>query len=95
MKIEIPVHLREKLGPEIKMDVHWVDARLRDGRIYRKLVVRGGRYITGFVDDPNGEGDLPFLATEITDINPVSIIPRPLGSFFTAIGKVLDLFGKK
>ena len=44
------------------MDVHWIDVRLRDGRIFRKLVVRGDRYITGRDDDPNGEGELPFGA---------------------------------
>jgi hypothetical protein len=66
--IEIPEKLRPKLGPEMKMDVHWVDVRLKSGEILRELVVRGGRYITGRADDPNGEGPLQFSGADIQDI---------------------------
>lgn len=41
-KIEIPAALRAKLGPEMKMDVHWADVKLHDGRVIKNLVVRGG-----------------------------------------------------
>lgn len=95
MKIEIPGSLREKLGPEMQMDVHWIDVELWDGRVYKKLVVRGGRYITGFENDPNGEGDVPFSTTDIKDINRESSIPRSLGSLFIFLGKTVDLFRTK
>jgi hypothetical protein len=60
--------LRAKLGSEMKMDTHWVDVKLRDGRKFMNLVVQGGAYLTGRADDPNGEGDLPFAANEIVAI---------------------------
>ena len=67
-RIPIPEHLRSHLGPEMQMDVHWVDVRLRDGRCLSNLVVRGGCYITGRSDDPNGEGELPFTAADIWNV---------------------------
>lgn len=67
-QLELPPPLRAKLGPEMKMDVHWVDVKLRDGRRFMNLVLRGGTYLTGRADDPNGEGALPFTAIEIVDI---------------------------
>lgn len=67
-QIPIPDHLLPNLGPEMKMDYHWVDVVLRDGQRFRNLVVRGGRYITGRHDDPDGEGDLPFAEFDISDL---------------------------
>jgi hypothetical protein len=49
----------------MKMDVHWVDVKLVDGRKIHNLVVRGGRYITGKDTDANGEGLLPFETKDI------------------------------
>lgn len=74
-KIELTERLREDLGPEMKMDFHWVDVKLHDGRVIKNLEVRGGRYITGRRDDPNGEGDLRFTAAEIKKLRPHSILP--------------------
>jgi len=59
-KIEIPNHLLSKLGPEMKMDIHWIDVKLKDGSVFNGLVVRGGKYITGFKNQKNGEGEVPF-----------------------------------
>lgn len=59
--IPLPTHLRAKLGPEMKMDVHWVDMQLADGTKFMNLVVRGGTAITGRATDPNGEGPLPIF----------------------------------
>lgn len=73
-KIKIPQQLTCKLGPEMKMDVHWVDVKLRDGRKFINLVVRGGSYITGRDTDPNGEGDLPFTAADVQDIRRRAIL---------------------
>ncbi|MGG7607407.1 hypothetical protein [Massilia sp. BKSP1R2A-1] len=61
----LPAHLRAKLGPEMKMDVHWVDVKLADGKKFMNLVVRGGSTITGRATDPNGEGVLPFVSEDI------------------------------
>jgi hypothetical protein len=73
-KIEVPRHLTPKLGPEMKMDVHWVDVKLHDGRLFTNLVLRGGLYITGRDTDPNGEGDLPFMAADILNIRRRAIL---------------------
>ncbi len=67
-RIEIPNHLLSKLGPEMKMDCHWIDVKLKSGKVFRKLVVRGGRYITGRASDQNGEGPLPFSTADIARI---------------------------
>jgi hypothetical protein len=72
-KIEIPEQLRSKLGPDMKMDVHWIDVKLRNGEIFRRLVVRGSRYITGRANDENGEGPLPFNSGDIAKIRRESI----------------------
>lgn len=61
----LPTHLRAKLGPEMKMDVHWVDVKLADGTKFMNLVVRGGSTLTGRATDPNGEGPLPFKSEDI------------------------------
>lgn len=74
-KIEIPAPLLGKLGPEMKMDVHWVDLKLRDGRVFRNLVVRGGRYITGRDQDAEGQGDLPFSSGDILKLRRRSFLP--------------------
>lgn len=65
--LELSPALRAKLGPEMKMDTHWVDVKLRDGRKFMNLVVQGGAYLTGRAD-PNGEGDSPFAAIDIVAI---------------------------
>lgn len=72
-RVSIPDHLLPKLGPEMKMDTHWIDVRLRDGRCIANLVVRGGLYITGHAGDSNGEGSLTFEQAEIIDIRRHSI----------------------
>ena len=74
-KIEIPETLRKNLGPEMKMDAHWVDIKLQDGQVLKNLVVRGGRYITGHDADPNGEGSLAFSTADIMKIRRHSIFP--------------------
>lgn len=66
--IELPPWHKEKLGPEMAPDVHWVDVKLRSGRIVRNLVVRSGNVITGRADDENGEGALDFSAIDIVAI---------------------------
>lgn len=90
MSVEIPVHLLKKLGSEMKMDVHWVDVKLKDGRLLRGLVVKGGRYITGSKLDPDGEGTLPFTTQEIVDLRRLHYIPRPLGMVITLFGKIFQ-----
>ncbi|CAH9068548.1 hypothetical protein PSECIP111951_04189 [Pseudoalteromonas holothuriae] len=74
-KIKIPEGFRGKLGSPMAMDVHWVDVKLKSGELYKKLVVRNSRYITGRHDDQNGEGDLPFSTEDIEDIRRQSIVP--------------------
>jgi hypothetical protein len=74
-KIEIPEMLRKKLGAEMKMDVHWVDVKLQDGRILKNLIVRGGRYITAQENATSEKGDLSFKSEEIVKIRRHSIFP--------------------
>ena len=73
-KVEIPEHLLSKLGPEMKMDIHWIDVKLNDGTVYPKMVVRGGRYITGNTKDKNGIGAVLFTTDQINDIRRQKII---------------------
>lgn len=75
--LELPETLRRELGPEMKMDVHWVDVKLRNGEVFRNLVVRGGRYLTGRATDPDGEGSLPFAVGEIAALRRHTLIPWP------------------
>lgn len=67
-RIEIPEHLRSKIGADMKMDIHWIDVQLNNGTKIFNLVVRGGRYITGKSSDANGEGTLKFKSEEIAKI---------------------------
>jgi hypothetical protein len=73
--VKIPESLTNKLGPEMKMDCHWVDVKLSNGDIFKNMVVRGNKYIAGFHDDQNGEGDVPFESKDIVDIRRHSIFP--------------------
>jgi hypothetical protein len=74
-KIVIPEPLRYKLGSEMKMDIHWIDVKLSNGRTLKNLVVRSGTYITGHANDPNGEGALPFSSADIKAIRRHSFFP--------------------
>lgn len=67
-RIEMPPGFVGKIGPEMKMDRHWIDVRLRSGIVFTNLVVRGGRYITGHAKAPNGESELSFTADEIRNV---------------------------
>lgn len=52
----------------MKMDTHWVDVKLKNGRTVKNLVVRGGAYITGYADSPNGECVLNFRSDDIAKL---------------------------
>lgn len=52
-----------------------VDVRLNDGRVFKCLVIREGWCITGRASDPNGEGNLPFEASDIKRVRRHSILP--------------------
>jgi len=67
-KIKIPDHLLPKLGADMKMDCHWIDVKLVNGKVHNKIVVRGGRYITGYFDSPDGVCDVNFKSKDIKDI---------------------------
>ncbi|MGF1727973.1 hypothetical protein [Photobacterium kasasachensis] len=81
-KIEIPSELKRFLGPPMVMDTHWVDIKLANGRVYKKLVVRNNRYITGRHDDPGGIGNLPFVSEDIVSLRRQSCFPYWLHSIF-------------
>jgi hypothetical protein len=49
--------------------------KLFDGRVFKKLVVRGGRYITGYQSAPNGESKLDFRREDIKKLRASSILP--------------------
>ncbi len=66
--IEIPNHLLGTFGHPISMDLHVVNVKLRDGRRFRNLAVRDGRFITGRADTPNGESELDFSGEDIVRI---------------------------
>lgn len=72
--IILPEPLRASLGPEMGMDYHCIDVRLVDGRIFRQLMVRGGRAITGRLRDSFNDGPLPFEASNIAEIRRWSLV---------------------
>lgn len=80
-KIEIPFYLLPKLGVEMNSSCYLIDVELRDGRIYRNLVVKGDLYITGRSTDKNGEGSLPFSSVDIGDIHRHAFAFGKLGAF--------------
>ena len=63
--IELPQEFVTVIGPAMAMDTHWIDVRLRDGRVLRGLVVRNNQVITGHESDENGEGPLDFAGDDI------------------------------
>ncbi len=67
-KVQIPEKLLFKLGSEMKMDAHWIDVKLQSGAVFPKMVVRGGRYITGQANDANGIGEVSFTTEQIVNI---------------------------
>lgn len=67
-EVELPESMLIKLGSEMKMDVHWIDVKCANEKKYYRLVVRGGRFITGFTTDFNGVGELPFSSSDIVNI---------------------------
>ncbi len=73
--VEIPEPLRVKMGPEMKMDVHWIDVKTRGGRVEENLVVRGGKVITGRKGDPSGVGPIDFSGTDIVNVRRHSWLP--------------------
>lgn len=75
LKIEIPEVLRNKLGPEMEPNTHWIDVKLIDGRLFRNLVVQEGRYITGSKNDSIAETELSFASRDIFLIRRHSVLP--------------------
>jgi hypothetical protein len=67
-RIEILSELLAKIGPEMKMDCHWIDVRLKNGKVFTNLVVRGGRFITGQASAIDGESELAFSSTDIRNV---------------------------
>ncbi len=67
-KIKIPDHLLSKLGAEMKMDCHWIDVKLANGKVHNKMEVRGSRYITGYFYSSGGNCEINFKSEDIKDI---------------------------
>jgi hypothetical protein len=85
-RIAIPERLLSALGPEMKMDTHWVDVRLHDARQFNNLVVRGGWCITGRDSDLNGYGALPFESEHIARIRRRALLGS-LWPFWPSVGR--------
>ena len=79
MAVRIPDKYLRKVGPEVKMDVTFVDIKLKNGSVLKNLVVRGGTFITGFESDVNGEGDLNFKSEDIVNLRSPSLFKRIFG----------------
>ena len=74
-KIEIPEEFLDKLGPSMSMDIHFIDVKLKSGKVYKKLVVRGGLYITGEKEAKDGVSNLDFDSEDISKIRRTSFLP--------------------
>jgi hypothetical protein len=66
--VEIPANLVANVGAAVKMDFHLVDVKLRDGRVLRRLVVRGGRFIAGRERDRGEKSALPFRSEDVANV---------------------------
>jgi len=74
-KIEIPEKFIHKIGASMAMDLHVIDVVLKNGKKYKKLAVRGGRFITGYYKDLNGETKLDFKSEDIKKVRRSSFWP--------------------
>jgi hypothetical protein len=81
MKIELPASLIKSLGPEMAMDVHWIDLKLKNGKILKKVVVRGGRFISGRDTGSNQEEAFELKKEDIIGLRRHSLLP--VGRFST------------
>jgi len=79
--IEIPRHLLSRLDFDRDFDCHLIDVELKDGRVYRGLVIKGDCYISGRSQDVNGEGTLPFSDLDICNIQRHVFAFGRLGAF--------------
>jgi len=66
--VEVPPHLRTKLGPEMKMGLHWVDVKLSSGLKFYNLAVRGGRFFVGLATDTESERKVPFASEDVIEL---------------------------
>ncbi len=75
-KIEIPPHLRGNQGELEGGEFYWIDVKLHDGRVFKRLVSLGDS-ITGTFDATNGarDCDLPFTSAEVKKVRRHSILP--------------------
>jgi hypothetical protein len=65
------VDLPAELQFEIKTDFHFVNVRLKSGKIYRNVVCWNGQYLKGFAVggwDGIRDDDLPFQTSDIAAI---------------------------
>jgi len=67
-KIEIPNKFLKDIGNPVAMDLHVINVYLTDGRKFKKLAVRGGTYITGYANDPEGISNLNFKSVDIKKV---------------------------
>ena len=74
MRIGISDAMQRQLGL-LGRDSEHVDVKLHDGRVFKRLVIREGWCITGRAADRDGEGELPFIASDIKKIRRHSILP--------------------
>jgi hypothetical protein len=75
-KIEIPNHLRSNQGELEGGEFYWIDVKLHDGRVLRRLV-SDGKFISGIFDPTNGarNRDFPFTGDDISNVRRHSILP--------------------
>lgn len=66
----------------MKMDYHIIDVRLKDGRTLSRLVVQGGRFVTGRETDFNGMGELPFRSEDIANVRRCALVLGGLWPFW-------------
>lgn len=88
-RVEVPSELVQAIGSEMKPDAHWIDVRLRDGRMVEGLTVRGGHVITGRDIDPNGEGPLDFGTDDIRAVRRANAFPTAEWTYATRAAQPL------
>lgn len=74
-RIEIPVELRSKLGPDKGDGIHWIDVKLYDGRTLKHRMVLDGKHIVFSQFESGSDRGPLFSSRDIVHLRRHSAFP--------------------
>jgi hypothetical protein len=85
IEILIPQHLQADVGQYAHWDAYFVDLKLKDGRVKRRIVAREGvAILSSAVHGPNDPSNLDFSSEDILAVRPSSMF---VPFFFTELAR--------